>query len=663
MFALFLLFHQIFCEDSCEFKNASSVSTTLKDAAEISRGFLSKFNINTTNFYPGSYIFEDLGDDFFHYFLGCVSFAIPFLFFFLFFIIFFIFSCLCSFCRCKPSKSKKPKVSLVICHFFGIIMLIIAGILFLLACLNITDGVAKISDLPDSMQVEFNVIFNNVDEIFNSTFLLINQMVYGIESSLVSLSKWLTEEGPKSVSDANSAVPLITDYEEVFTKPDQEYKTTKTQVDSSVKLNKENIQDGDSFVSRLELMDKSISPAVDGIQQLATKMIDSANDINSASQNIDDTIQVSLVNVKQDIESFQNADLAQQFDGFKRSIDSFVDSLEPVKELSFYVEKYVKPIIIAATSFLLLIAIIFAIAFFCRNKCGRCCFCIYPLYGFLLTLVILLPAIVFSACFLMIFDVCPDLENVFQAFIGENDYGDLSEALICEIETPLLDILDLDFDYLAIIDDLGEQASSSLNTFDIPQELMNNLNNYGDGFNIENNISSNNIIYDHTNTLSSLLENVNKASISDPQNLPENIKKLQELIGNEEPALETVRKLMANVIEFGSSIIPRLSSMQQETKEIVHTFTNSSKVIVSNAMNNITCRSVKCVYSPVKNAICSDLLSGMSYWLISSIILICALFILSITICMRRKQMADKPKISNDSSSSSLSEELKEFHN
>ena len=118
-------------------------------------------------------------------------------------------------------------------------MLIIAGILFLLACLNITDGVAKISDLPDSMQVEFNVIFNNVDEIFNSTFLFINQMVYGIESSLVSLSKWLTEEGPKSVSDANSAVPLITNYEEVFTKPDQEYKTTKTQVDSSVKLNKE----------------------------------------------------------------------------------------------------------------------------------------------------------------------------------------------------------------------------------------------------------------------------------------------------------------------------------------------------------------------------------------------------------------------------------------
>ena len=664
MFIIFILFHQVFSDNSCEFKSISSLSTSVKNTAEVSRGFLSKFNVNTTNYYPGSYIFQDIGNDFFYYFLGCASLGIPFLFFFFFFIIFFVSSCLCSLCSCcRPLHSKKPNVLLAIFHFLGIIMFIISAILFLLACLDITNGIAEISDMPDSMKIEFNGIFNNIDGVFNSTFVFINQMVSGIENSLISLSSWLQEEGTISVGNAKAIDPLITKYKDVFTKEGQEYRNTKTNVDSSVESNKDSIDGGTSFVTKLKLMDQSIDPAIDEIQKLTQKMINSANEINTASQNIEKTIKESIQNVKKDINDFQNGDLVQQFNDLKSSIDSLVESLEPIKDLSFYVEEYVKPIIITATAFLLLIAVIFAIVFFCRNKFGRFCVCIYPLYGLLLTIAILLPAVAFSIFYLMLFDICPDLENVFQSFMGEANYGNLSGAIICEIEKPLLEMVDLDFDYRAILDDLGKQASSSLNTFEIPENLMNTLNNYGEGFDIKINMSSDIIIYNHTSTLNSLLEKINTASISNAENLIANIKKLKELIENEEPTLETSRELMTNVVEFGSSVIPQLNFTQKETYTIVDTFTAEAKTLISNGVNKITCRSVKCIYSPVKNALCVNLLSGMSYWLISSILLICALFVLSITICIRRKQMGDKPKVSNETSSeSSAPKELEQFH-
>ena len=650
-------------EDNCEFKGQPSIVKSLIGTAELSRGCLSSFGLKSLNYFPGPSVYENFDDEFGkQYLFGALGFGVPFA---IIFILLFIFSCIyccacCSCCFCCCKSGQKPKLLLIIAHFIGIALFLISDILFLTACVNIVDGAKELANLPNNMDKEFNNIFNTVDEAFNDTFSTINDMVLDIENKLRELSAWLKVEGPSNVKNAESVLPLVQDYEQKFT--NGEYKTTKDQLDNYVSSGDPQL--GNDFNTKLNAMETSVSPSINAIEELAQKLISSSNDLNEAASNIDKTINGSIQDVKNNVKEFENGELVQQFDEFQMTIDDLINSIDFFGDIIVYIEKYVNPIIIAATAFLLIVGILYGVIFFHRNCCALCCFQSFPIFVIILNIIIILPALIFAAIFLLLYDVCPYVETVI-SLEGSSDYGNLTNVLICSENQPLFDLLDLDFDYISIINDLANQTSKSLQSFSIPENIQSQLSNYGDNFDVDRDISSNHIIYEHESTLSSLISAAQSASSgANKENIINTATKVQGLIANEENTLTETKSLMKNVINFGSNVVPRLESTQTNTANTVNEFTNEAKYLLSNHINNITCRSVRCVYAPVRNALCSNLFSGISYWIISSIVLICSFGILFITLCFRRRQSSSSYQITNDRSSSSLSlsdDEMKDF--
>ena len=647
--------------DQCQFESIPSSAKAINGMAEASRGFLSTFGLDALDYYPGPSIFDSSNDDLvMDYVVGAISFAVPFAVLFvlilLFSIIYFCACCKCCFCCC--SKSGKPGLLLIIVHFIGIAAFIISGILFTVASVNIVNGIKRFSLLPTNMDSEFTDIFNKVQNTFSSTFTSINGMVSDVESSLRGLSSWLTVSGAQNVENAQKVKPLTNDYEKTFTNTG-EYKTTKTKLDSNVQ--NDSVSLGNDFPAKLQAMDESIQPAVKKIEELADTLVGVSSDLNGAASNINSTIDGSIQDVKQKVHEFENGELVRQFNQFQMSIDDLVTSLEFLSDISVIIDKYVNPVIIAACVLLILIGILYAVIFFFRNCFARCCFRMYSCIMVLLSIVIILPAIIFSAIFLIVYDICPDLEAVVETQAGF-DYGNLTGALVCAEEAPLLDMLDLGFDYDSIIDDLSSETSELLKSFDIPENLKSKLTGYGYGFDVEKHISSNYIILNHQTTLSSLITAAqSSSSASQKDAIISDSKLLQTYISNEEENLAQVRTLMKSVIDFGSNVVPRLESSRTNTGNIVNDFSKQAKIDIADNINNITCRNIRCVYSPVRNALCYNFISGISFWILSSVLLICSFAVLFVTICCRRGQTLFSSKVSVGSSSSD-DYELQQFN-
>jgi hypothetical protein len=85
----------------------------------------------------------------------------------------------------------------------------------------------------------------------------------------------------------------------------------------------------------------------------------------------------------------------------------------------------------------------------------------------------------------------------------------------------------------------------------------------------------------------------------------------------------------------------RGEALSEEVSSLVDRFGEESKVILKQGLDNVTCESTKCVFAPVKNSLCAHLLGGMALWIISTVPMIIGLFVMEISICYRRLQLAD----------------------
>ena len=646
--------------DDCKIKGIPNTAKSLYKTAEASRGSLSLIGVKVINNYSPDLI--ESNDDFIAYFLGCASFGIPFIVFFVLFITYYLFSLICSFCFCcpfsyccTPSKSQRPNTILAIIHIIGSLLFFASSIVFLIGCINITDGIIEVSNLPNTVETEMDGIFINVYNIFGDTFNLISNMLNNIEYTLHSLSAWISQSGTQNIKNAEESVLLIESYQNTFTNSSKPYKTVKTQLDNLVQSSELN----NDYSQKLNAMDASITPAITTIEDLAKILINVSNDLEITSNNIDSTVKSSIKDIQRVVTNYQNGALVSHFDNLYLSIHNLTNSLQPIRNFSSYITDFVNPIIIIATIFIILIAFLYAIIFFFRNKISRCFLCLFPIFGILICILIILPAVVFSIFYLAIYDICPDLENSLQKFIGDSEFGNLSDVLICQQEKPLFQMLSLNFNSSNIIDDLAAFATQSLHAFEIPQKLTDEMTNYSSNFFINNDISSNHIILDHSTTLSSLIDAASSSNVNNKEQIIQQAQEAQEIIASQEGTLSQVKALMTDVTDFGSRLIPRLQSTQRDNINIVKDFTREARISISKNVDNITCRSIKCVYSPVRNALCYNFLSGISLWIISCIIFIFALTVISITLFIRRRQMADPPKISSEDSS--MSGELSSF--
>lgn len=679
------LIQLISCEDdrSCNFDEPQTISNIAEQMAKPSKGLLNKFGFEFDLSDTFGIDLSDQGIDANQYFYDATSFGAIFLVFFvilyLYFLIFLITNCCCC---CHAKNSKKPKALHIIFHYLGIILLIVSAILIFLSSKNVLKAIENVKNFPSNLNNEIDGIFNQLNSTISNTFDSIEHNVDNFIGVLNNFTNWLNASSKANNVSAHTVIPDIVEYNNTFADPDKKYMMDYVNLQNELKSSEQK-----DLLFSLELMNSSRQPAIDTIVNLSGTLIDATGEISETVDNIQDTIDKSINDVKNQIEKFRNEEISKQIDDIKESIDGSSLDLDTIEDLCKTLSPILKYAFYAIAAFILLISVLYAIIFFCHNCCSRLTACCFPLCGILLTIIVILPGCIFAIAFVVFNDLCPELEATLSsilsssdgddsssyktllyhnAFINKNNgkfylahqlesptdlFTNLTEMLLCQNNTPLLDLIDVGFNTTDIINDFRDQFGESFD-LRIPNELKDKLDNFAENFDVEKNISSNYILFNHTETLPAIQKVSHKTE--------EYAGSMSNIINEKETVLDGIRQLMRNITEFGSSIVPEAEDLNNQTKQLIDNLIDDTDSTLNGGLDSITCMSFRCVYSPFKNLLCVDLLAGLAFWVFSTVLTIIALAILSITICRRRRSMASS-KIQNASDSESA-ESINEFN-
>lgn len=670
---IFLLFQLISCEETrnCDFNEPESVSNIVEQMAGPSKGLLNKIGINVDFTDMFGINLTEQGIDINQYIYDAGSFAIIFLaFFILLFVYFIVMGITACCCCCHAKNSKKPDIVHIFFHYLGILLLVLAAIMIFLSSSSVIKAVDKVRGFPSDLNTEIDGIADSLNLTISGTFDTVDKNVDNFISLLGNFTDWLDTSSKINEENSQNSQAIINKYNNVFTDSEyqSEYNTIKAGTSYDQDLNKE-----------VEAMDKSRNPAIKAIENLSKQLIDSMQSISETSKNIKDASSTSIQTVKDNVNTFRNGEAVNQINNIKDTIGVSSLDLDTIEDLSSMLYPLLKIFFYIIASLILVVAILYAAFFFCHNCCSRCVYCSFPVWGLLLTLIIILPGCILSILFVVFNNLCPELENTLSSFIDssgsddvesyrtlfynsifpnknaykfsivhtldetestDNLFKNLTEMLVCEQNTPILELLNLDFNIDDIIGDFKKSLGGSVN-FEIPSDLKKKLDGFGENFDVNENITSNHILYNHKTVL---------PKVQKIQNLEESATKMMNIISGQESNLGKVRNLMSDVIEFGSSIVPETEKLNERTQNLVDQLVCDANDTINDGLDSITCMSFKCVYSPFKNMLCVDLLAGFAFWVISMILSIIGLVIISITACRRRRSMATS-KIQNSESS------------
>jgi hypothetical protein len=109
--------------------------------------------------------------------------------------------------------------------------------------------------------------------------------------------------------------------------------------------------------------------------------------------------------------------------------------------------------------------------------------------------------------------------------------------------------------------------------------------------------------------------------------------------------LNKSRKNMAEILAFGRSVVPKSRETSDAIFGLVEEFRVQGKANFKTGTENVTCMIIKCLYAPIKNAICYDFLTGAAFWLVTSLTMLSGLAVLEVSWCIRRRTLAPKPQV------------------
>jgi hypothetical protein len=210
----------------------------------------------------------------------------------------------------------------------------------------------------------------------------------------------------------------------------------------------------------------------------------------------------------------------------------------------------------------------------------------------------------------------------------------LRDLVICDREEPLLDMIRPIFDLTEFTSDFMDTVrEGGAPEIDVGG-ILNDLNNFADRFSIEENLTSENFHMNYSETLGSI-ENETARWM------------LKYIIEANTSQLEPIRQKFQSVLDFGWSIPVQAS----ETSNGLGGLFNGLKGGITHALDSnfdtLTCRVIKCIASPVRNLICSHLVSGCAYWTLSAIFAFIGIFWMEVSLFIRRRSMVN-PEVGKD---------------
>lgn len=656
----------------CEIGEMPKSAQKIGEIGKPSRTFLRRFGFNVSLEVPE---FDSLKTIPLPYLYSVAGFGAPFIVVFVIMVlIFLIHQLFCWCCCCVPKRSKKPTCLQVVFHLIAIAACAASACMFFFAASSFTYAINDVKHLPSSTKTEFTGVFDTVDNVLDNTFLLVHNVMDNTASNLTAFVNWIITENDKCQAYCGQIDEDMKAYKAVFDDNKGQFKPNWEKVTVAIQAKCDDNEQRKQKLGAWAVMYQSIDKGVQAVGEVTKQLTKATESIKKNAQNIKDTIDGSLKDVNAKISEYENGGLRDTIKGFRAQIDSLIAVTEPAEDGIEKYGKYINTSVYVGTAFLVLMTVIFGLFFFCNNCCSRCLACSFPLFGLLLTILIILPGVVFAASFYLFYDICPVMESKAGGLL--KDYiapKAVEEVLLCPVAKPLLDSINLGFNYREVIDDLSKQASSALKSFDIPPEMKENLKDFAKDFTVKDKMNSNVLVYENQATIPGTREYLKSSScqkVPQPGVEDEVFDKMRQTIDSEDGKLNSARQKMENIIQFGGSIVGESEKRRDKVVGLVDSFIADATAVVEGGVNSITCETSRCVYAPVKNALCVNFLNGISFWIFSSTLMMIGVFIMECNYCCRRRNMKkvhmedetrSTSSFSETSSSSSSSSSLDDF--
>ena len=224
---------------------------------------------------------------------------------------------------------------------------------------------------------------------------------------------------------------------------------------------------------------------------------------------------------------------------------------------------------------------------------------------------------------------------------------DLVNMLLCPEEKPLYDMgFSSVFDYEALIlDPLMEQLTEKMDgAFNIKELGLDDFSDFSEGVDWNTYMTGQNMV------------GYNQVKYDEADNQ----QTFKTCVDGKDSTLDQVRNDMSSVASFGDAVYPRVNAASNDIQNIVKDLMNKTRTTINGGVDTITCMSLKCVYSPVKNSACVYLQDGTSWWILSSFCLMIGMFIMSFVVCCRRRGLKN-PSVVNETEDSTSESDLADF--
>ena len=596
----------VFGFGECDFKKSTGPNSFVMSLAKPTRSFAKLLPKslgfeNVTTVPPKDWSSIDANKGYLGSLLGfCV------LFLALFVVLFIWFSCWqCFACCCGPVRAERPSVVLIVFHVIGSVFLILSGIFFLVASGSMVSGVNEAGKAPSNLVEKLTFVSDTVN---NTVYAAVGNIYPSIASVGTTLKDLVTFLSGRVASTSSVA-------QNVESEMDKYNQDVKGECVSKLQANTQ------------QQVKTYFDETTNTVKQVAKKLVVGVGDIDNTVKKTKETIDVNLNNA------------VKAVDGIRDSLSGLLEPVNEIKsnvaEVSVSVEgyidvakKYVGPIGFIASLVILSVAIVYFVLFFFPCCCTRCAYGWFSCFGILFDILILLPAAVLALAFVFLNDNCKDIEYTLLGMAGEIISGltteDFVNMLLCTVEQPLYDmgfrsVFDYEGDVLdPLLTQLTEKMDGALN---IDNLNLDSFKNFSGGIKWDSYVNSANIVgYDHV-----------KYEAGD------NPAEFKQCVKGKDDQVDELRNNMITVASFGDAVYPGVANASHQIQNIVTVFLNQTRSTINAGVDSITCMTLKCVYSPVKNAVCVHVQDGIAWWILSSICMIIGLVIMTFVVFFRRK--------------------------
>lgn len=571
-------------------------------------------------------------------------------------IIFFCCSQCWACCCCTPKKTKKFQWMWAIVHLCFIAVMLIAIIIFFVAGGNFSAGASNLAKIGSKFSFFIDNTVSKVTGFINLAIGLIN----GLLNSAIAAFRLFVSTITKIIDEVKTSVETaVTKSQDAHQFSTNGLKTKADSINQKFKT---------CSASDKTLIDNSkISDTLEGVKDAMQSFKEKIENIKEIKTKIETSINQAEGDVKKQVNNFNNSLQSSinsiDFNSFKDAVND-IDSkyMQPAK-------KYINLVIYIAVAVLAGIVVTYAVIYFFSGCCCRCLATFFPAWGLLFAILFGIPSIAFSIIVVLFGDMCPHIETIADSFTANMfENASISAALYCNgTDKSLYNLLGLEnqFNVRKYLDDFKDQINGKLtpvNASDILDALnkstsLNESSFTLDGLKEAIGLKSKILeIVDHFPTckvdtqlhtdINDYFDNMLDKQLSDKLNA----------------MMDSVTKSIA----YSREIAPAMLNATNFTQHLVSDFIVEFNGTINNFLtNDLTCQDLCAVYSPIKNALCANVVNGGAFWLISCCIMIIGSICVMFSICKRRKdmkavQVEDGSDYSESSSSTSSSNKRNE---